>query len=563
MAGENDLTSQFQKAFQNMTTTQKAMVGAILAVTLLALAGLGIWAGQESLAPLASNLAPGDANAIVESLKKQNIPYDLSSDQRTILVPEKRVGELRLNMAGQGLLTGDKLGFEKLETPSLTTTDFVQKIQFRRAVEADLSKTLKEGLPQIVAEARVHITPMNDSPFVTEQQDAKASVLLRLRGVNALSDENTQGIVNIVANSVEGLKPENVVVVDQFGRILSKSGRDPMLGASDSQKKLQREEEDHLVRQVTALLEPVVGLGKVRATANVDLDFDKVKVNEEKFDPQSQVERSVQQKEEQTTRRDGAAGVPGTPSNVAPATGGALPAGVLESSQKKETTTNYEISKTLSSTERAPGTIRRLSLAVIIDHATLWDKDPKGEPVEKLQPRSAEELKKLREQVAAAVGINDKRGDQLTVENIPFASTNNPKEEAEARKQWWFDQGRALVPYLVPTILGVAVFFLLVLPMLKKLSAAINKPAPLRIQSGEGGGEEGAPAKARKITPTKSVAELEAEIEAELNAEGAAGAPEAQRRQLIKKRVQESTTQDPETIASLIRSWMLEDTGGR
>jgi flagellar M-ring protein FliF len=562
MAGENDLTSQFQKAFQSMTTTQKAMVGAILAITILALAGLGIWSTQESLAPLASNLAPGDASAIVELLKKQNIPYDLSSDQRTILVPEKRVGELRLSMAGQGLLTGDKLGFEKLETPGLTTTDLSQKVVLRRAVEADLSKTLKDGLPQLVVEARVHISPANDSPFITEQQEAKASVLLRLRGANALTDENTQGIVNIVANSVEGLKPENVVVVDQFGRILSTTGRDPMVGASDSQKKVQREEEEHLVRQVTELLEPVVGLGKVRATAHVDLDFDKVKINEERYDPQGQVERSIQQKEEASTKRDSAAGVPGTPSNVAPATGAALPPGVLESSNKKETTTNYEITKTLQSTEKAPGTIKRLSLAVIVDHATLWDKDPKGNPVEKLQPRTAEELKKIRDQVAAAVGIVDKRGDQLTVENIPFASTVNPQEEAEVAKQKWLDLAWKFAPTLGWLIFGAIIFFMVVLPMLKKLSSALNKPAPLRIHGTEGG-EPGAATHARKATQTKSVAELEAEIEAELNAEGAAGAPEAQRRQLIKKRVQESTTQDPETIASLIRSWMLEDTGGR
>lgn len=561
MAGENDLTSQFQKAFQNMTVTQKVMVGAILAIAIMALAGIGIWSSQESMATLATNLAPTDANAIVEQLKKQNIPYDLSSDQRTILVPEKRVGELRLSMAGQGLMTGDKLGFEKLETPGLTTTDFSQKVVHRRAVEADLSKTLKEGLPQLVAEARVHITPMNDSPFVTEQQDAKASVLLRLRGAKAISDENTQGIVNIVANSVEGLKPENVVVVDQFGRILSRSGQDATVGASDSQKKIQREEEDYLVRRVTELLEPVVGLGKVRATAHVDMDFDKVKINEERFDPQSQVERSVQQKDLQTVKRSGTTGVPGTPSNVAPATGGALPAGVLESTTQKDVTTNYEISKTLQSTERAPGTVKRVSLAVIVDHATLWEKDPKGEPLEKLQPRTAEELKKYREQVAAAVGIQDKRGDQLTVENIAFAPTLNPKEEADAARQQWIDLAWKFAPMLGWIIIGLIVFFMVVLPMLRKLSAALNKPSPLRIQGAEGA--EGGVPHPRKITPTKSVAELNAEIEAELNAEGASTAPEAQRRQLIKKRVQESTVQDPETIASLIRSWMLEDAGGR
>jgi flagellar M-ring protein FliF len=333
-----------------------------------------------------------------------------------------------------------------------------------------------------------------------------------------------------------------------------------MIGASDNQKKVQREEEDHLVRRITELLEPVVGFGKVRATAHVELDFDKVKIQEEKFDPQSQVERSIQQKDLQTTKRESAAGVPGTPSNVAPATGGALPSGIVESTTQKDTTTNFEISKTQQSTEKAPGSIKRVSLAVIVDHATLWEKDAKGNPVEKLQPRTAEELKKLREQVAAAVGIVEKRGDQLTVENLAFASTVNPKEEAEAAKQKWIDLAMKFAPALGWFIFGAIVFFMVVLPMLKKLSAALNKPAPLRIH-GEGG--EGGTSHARKATPTKSVSELEAEIEAELNAEGASSAPEAQRRTLIKKRVQESTSQDPETIASLIRSWMLEDSGGR
>lgn len=559
MAGENNLTAQFQKAFQNMTTTQRVVVGVILGVSILALAGMGIWASQESMAPLASNLAPSDANSIVESLKKQNVPYELSSDQRTVLVPEKRVGELKLKVAGEGLLQGDKLGFEKLEAPSLTTTDFTQKVIHRRAMETDLARTIKSL--QQVQDATVHITPGNDSPFVSDKEDAKASVLLKLRGSKPLPEENTQAIVNLVAASIEGLKAENVVVIDQYSRILSNTGRDPMTGASDSQKKAQREEEDHLVRRVTELLEPVVGMGKVRATAHVDLDFDKVKYQEEKFDPQGQVERSIQQKEEESTKRDGASGVPGTPSNVAPATGGAGGAGVIENTKKKETTTNYEISKLQRSVEQAPGAVKRMSLAVIVDNNTSWEKDAKGEPVEKSQPRTAEELKKIREQVASAVGIQDKRGDQLTVENMTFASVTNPKEEAEAKKQFWIDQAKALVPYVVPSILGLAIFFLVVLPMLKRLSAAINKPTPLRIQGGEGG--EGGTTSARKATPAKSMAELEAEIEAELNAEGAAGAPEAQRRQLIKKRIQETANTDAETAASLVRSWMIDDQGGR
>ncbi|MBP1626260.1 MAG: fliF [Holophagaceae bacterium] len=561
MAGENNLTSQLQRTLQNMSSTQKAVVGVIVLTFVIVLAGFGVWASQDKMEVLASNLPPGDASTIVESLRKQNIPYDLSSDQRTVFVPEKRVGELKLRFAGEGLLNGDKVGFEKLESPSLTTTDFTQKVVHRRALEADLAKTIRSL--QQVQDAVVHITPGSDSPFVTDKEEAKASVLLKLKGGRLLPEENTQAIVNLVAGSVEGLKAESVVIIDQYSRILSRTGRDPMVGASDSQKKVAREEEDHLVRRVTELLEPVVGLGKVRATAHLDLDFDKVKINEERFNPQEQVERSVNQKEEKITKSEGGAGVPGTASNVAPAAGGGGRAGVLENSEKKETTTNYEISKTLRSVEQAPGTIKRVSLAVIVDHATSWEKPAKGDPKEKITPRTAEELKKIRDQVAAAVGIKEDRGDQLTVENIPFASMENPKEEAAAQKQYWIDQAKALVPYLLPTILGLVVLFLIVIPMLKKLSSAINRPSPLRVHAGEEGEEGGSVSSSRRITHTKTKTkeELAAEIEAELNAEGASSAPEAQRRQLIKKRIQESSTGDAETVASLVRSWMLEDTG--
>jgi flagellar M-ring protein FliF len=487
------------------------------------------------------------------------VPYELSGDQRTILVPESKVGSLRLKFAGDGTLSGDKLGFEKLENAGLGTTDFSQKVIHRRAMEAELAKTIKSL--QQVAEATVHITPSNDSPFLTEKEDAKASVLLKLRGSRLLPDENTQAIVNLVAASVEGLKPDQVVVIDQFSRILSRTGRDPMVGASDAQKKVAREEEDYMVRRVTDLLEPVVGIGKVRATAHVDLDFDKVKISEEKFDPQGQVERSVQQKDEKVQKRDAGAGIPGTASNVAPATGGAS-ANVTENTEKKDTTTNYEISKTVRAIDQATGSVKRMTLAVIVDHASTWDKDPKGEPVQKFTPRTADELKKIRDQVSAAVGIQPKRGDELTVENMAFATLQvNPKEEADAKKQFWVDLGLKALPYAAWGIVGFIVFFMLLLPMLRRMSAAINRPAPMRVASAEGG--EGGLAMpggtTRKPVQVKSMSEIEAEIEAELNADAAFSAPEARRRELIKKRLQNDSNEDPETIASLVRSWLLEE----
>ncbi|MBI4911345.1 MAG: flagellar M-ring protein FliF [Acidobacteria bacterium] len=555
MAGENNLADQFRKAFEGMSPTQRLTVGAISLTVLLALAGLGVWAAQDPMDVLFSNLPPSDANRIVEELRKQQVAYDLSQDQRTVSVPKSRVGDLRLKFAGDGLPRGEAIGFEKLENLSPLAGDFDRKVLYRRALESQLAGTIKSL--QQVSEATVHLSPVNDSPFATEKEDAKASVLLKLKGQKLLPEENTQAIVNLVAASVEGLKPENVVVVDQYSRILSRSGRDPMVGATDAQKKVQREEEDYLVRRVTELLEPVVGLGKVRATAHVDLDFDKVKIQKEEFDPQGQVERSVSQKEEKSSKREGSGGVPGTASNVAPASAPAGGGGGTETGDKKETTTNYEITKTQRVVEQAPGSVKRLSLAVVLDNAQVWEKDPKGETVGKSVPRSAEEIKKIRDQVASAVGIQEKRGDLLTVENLAFASLTGPLEKIP----WW----QPLLDYvsrnggqLVFLLLGLAVFFFVILPMLRRISATLNRPAPLRIAGADGVVSEGG-VPVKKFTPTKTLQELEAEIEADLNAEGITQAPEAQRRQLIKKRIHESATSDPETVASLVRSWMLED----
>jgi flagellar M-ring protein FliF len=554
MAGENSLADQFANAFKSMSATQRVMVAAISVTVLLALAGLGLWASQETKGVLVSNVSPQDASAIVAQLDKMQVPYELSSDQRTILVPESKIGPLRLKFAGDGILSNDKFGFEKLENAGIGTTDFAQKVINRRAMEASLAKTIM-SLRQ-VADATVHITPANDSPFITDKEDAKASVLLKLRGTQPLPDENTQAIVNLVAASVESLKPENVVVIDQYSRILSRTGQDPMIGASDSQKKAAHEEENYLVRRVTDLLEPVVGIGKVRATAHVDLDFDKVKINSETFDPQGQVERSVQQKEEKIQKRNGPTGIPGTPSNVAPANAAASAGAILEDSDKKETTTNYEISKTVRAVDQATGTVKRLSLAVIVDDASTWIKNAKGEPVLKPIPRTPDEMKKIRDQVAAAVGIDPKRGDELTVENLAFAVPQaNPKEESEAKKQFWIDLGMRYLPTGIALLVGAIVFFMIIMPMLKRLSSALNRPTPLRVTPAE----SEAAAAARRATPVRSMAELEAEIEAELNADAAFSAPEARRREVIRKRLQEGSAEDPETMASLVRSWLLEE----
>jgi len=557
------ILQQIKKAFLSLTTIQKSMVVAITLVLFIFLAGLSVWASREPMGVLMSELNPIDANAVIESLKKQSVKYELSSDQRTIYVPAKQVSQLRLSIAGEEILSGEKVGFEKLESPGLTTTEFTQKTTYKLAQEKHLAKTLREGLPHIIKDAKVIITPAKDSVFVSEKEEAKASVLLRLVSNRTLPEENVQAITNLVSHSVEGLKPENVVISDHNARILNK--RDTQVKITDTQRKMQREEEYYLVEKVTEQLEPAVGRGKVMASAKVELDFDKVQITEQTFDPQGQVERSVQTEEEKSTKRQPPLGIPGTPTNVAPADAEAFGANIFETMDKKKSTTNFEISNTVRAVDKSPGSIRRISISVLLDEKITWERNSRGHYEQKPLPWTPAELEKFRNLVAGATGIDNSRGDIVTVDSISFAATADPREEEAATRQYWIDLAKILAPFAI--ILIGFIGWLIYKFITREKEVPEEEPTLLEVV------EEEAEAKAAAVVaegeemaeappPPKTLAELRAEIEQEINADTASQAPEAQRREVIKQRVTEVISADPENAASLVRSWLADDDGG-
>ncbi|MEJ7617334.1 MAG: flagellar basal-body MS-ring/collar protein FliF [Pyrinomonadaceae bacterium] len=409
--------TQYVELWKRLKGGQRvAIVVAVLAT--LGLSGALIYYGsQPTYGVLFADLKPADAQAIVDKLKTANVSYSLSDGGTTISVPRERITELRLQMAGTGVLSGGHVGFDIFDRSSFGATDFAQKVNYQRAIEGELARTL-EGMDEVES-ARVHVTRPRESLFADKAERAKASVVLRIRQGRELSRERTESAVNLVASAVEGLDPADISLMDTRGRLLSAPTR-MMGGVSDAgafntHLEARRKMESETAARVISLLEPVTGTGHVRADVAADLDFSQVEQTEEKYNPQSAVMRSQQTSSEQRNGAAAQGGIAGTRAND-PATPLAAPTSpstpARPGDQRTATTTNWEIDKTVKRTiSGGAGRINRLSVSVVVDY-----KNSNGTSV----VRAPEELQKMQEIVAAAVGIDATRGDQIVVQSIPF-----------------------------------------------------------------------------------------------------------------------------------------------
>jgi len=560
MAAGSNILDQVVNAYHGLKTIQKSMVIAILGIVFIFLIAMVVWSNQEHMALLATELNPSDANAVVEELKRLKVKHEIGSDNQSIYVPEKQVGRLRVAIFGGNVaLSGDKVSWSKLETPSLTSTEFSQKNIFWRTLEEELGKNLRDAFPTIITKAVVKISPPTESVFIQDKEPAKASVSLHLRSPKVPNIEAIQSIMNVVAYSVQGLKPDDVNVTDQFLRNLSKKEEPPGV-ITEAQKLLQRDEEDRLAAKVRDLLEvPVGGRDRVRVTTTVELDFDKTHIKEQTFDPQSQVERSVHQGKEEVVKREGPLGVPGTPSNVAPADPGLGDRDVVESAKREESITNYEISTKMMTVEKNPGNIKRVNISVMLDYKDTYPMNLKGEFELKRVPYTPEEIEKFNSLVASGVGIDTTRGDSVSVHCIEFAPKVSPLEEEAARRQYWLNVAKFLAPF-------VLLFLTACIWMLYKL---LSRPKELpqeevvqllqdQTETEEVEGEEGEKVAAQP----KTLAEIKQEIQDQLNADASAAAsPESQRREVIKERIIEIIAADPENAASMVRTWLVDEEG--
>jgi flagellar M-ring protein FliF len=538
-------------------------------VATVALLGAIIYYGsQPDYGVLFSDLKAPDAQSIVEKLKAANVPYTLSGNGTTIQVPQERISELRLQMAGEGALSGGHVGFDLFDKTNFGATDFAQQVNYRRAIEGELARTL-EGMDEVES-ARVHITPKKESVFTEKEENAKASVMLRVRQNKELSNERTDAIISLIASSVEGLDPSNVSVMDTRGRLLSsgrsKSGALNDAGVFQSQLEAKQKYEAETSARVIALLEPVVGENRVKADIAADVDFSQIEQTEEKYDPQSQVIRSQQTTSEQRNQTTaGNGGVAGARSNDPTTQTPPTPAANQpnNSDQRSNQTTNYEISKTTRRTIGGGGKVNRMSVSVVVDY-----KNVNG--VETI--RTTDEIKQIQDLVAAAVGVDTNRGDAVVVQTMAF---NKPADEAAANGAW-IDNNKQLLAtalkYGSLVLIALLILLFVIRPARRALKAAARPPQltgeeKKLLPPGDSGENEERRELENKNPGEKNLAgqtmmtvgELQAKLEGGLEREAEPLNPEFIRADTIKKDLIEQSINNTEMVVSTLRGWLREN----
>ena len=551
------LAAKMRSLTAPFSTGQLVTLGATFVLVVGLVAGSAMWLTQPNYALLLADMDAETTAQVVSRLKAMKVPYKLDEGGGGVRVPASRVDELRLELTSQGPPASGRIGFEIFDRTAFGATEFQEKVNFRRALEGEIARTV--ATLSEVAGARVHIAMGKESVF-GEPRPTTASVILRLRTDRPLAASTVNGIANLVAAGVEGLRPESVVIVDTFGRPLAKPRPDEGDGVGSAQLERQQRLERELAARVTSMLEPVVGAERVRVNVALVLNPETKEQTQEIYDPNTPALRSRQTSSDATASGQMAAA--GVASGVAPGTAGAranlpppAPAAGQPAMQTQTTTgpsasrttetVNNEISRTTTRTIQPPGEISRLSVAVIIDDDHVVKTDNGVSTVTRV-PRAAEQLKKIEESVSAAVGLNTERGDRLTVQNIAFEE--QAVEEVAAptilqrfQPQLW--EGARIGAVLVVAALA---FLFFVRPVTRRLAAPALQAAVV-VSAGEPGQR------------VRTVAEMQHEIEAQLDAAAALQAGENLRLPVLTRRVTEASQKEPEHVAKVLRSWMAEE----
>ena len=367
--------NQFRKLLSSLTLRQQISIGLALAAVGGGLWLFARWNRERDFHPLYANLAAEDAGAVMQKLKEEGVEFRVDDSGTGLRVPADKVAELRLRMAAAGLPKSGRIGFELFDKNSFGLTEFAEQVNYRRAIEGELERSI--GALSEIERARVHISLPKDSVFLESKQEAKASVVVSLRLGAKLSAQNGAAITYLVASAVDRLAPEAVTVLDSHGNLLVRPRKVAEAGADQPEVDLdyrQKMERD-LALKISSTLEPLLGADKFRVGASVDVDFTSGDQSEETFDPNKSVIVSAQKTEDISA---GAlqAGVPGTASNLPRPP--ARPAGSATGTTRKTENISYQTSRVVRRTRIPAGAVKRMSLAVLLDHNIRWEGAGRG-----------------------------------------------------------------------------------------------------------------------------------------------------------------------------------------
>jgi len=502
-----------------MTPSQVMMLFGVVAGSIVGLVLIVGWLNTVDYARLYSNISDDEAGEIITFLEDSKIPYELADGGSTISVPSDQVYKTRISLASSGLPRGGSIGYSIFDQNNLGMTDFLQNLNFRRALEGELTRTIMQ-LAEVSA-ARVHIVIPKDRLFKEDQKDATASVVLKLKGNNGLSKSQLAGISHLVASSVEGLTPSNITIVDYNGDLLS-SGRDDnvLAGLSSSQLEVRKQVESYLENKSESMLGGVLGAGKAVVRVTADLNFQQIERTSETFDPNAPSIRSEERVKSSNTTSDKAEEY-------------------SESSAEDNSetlVTNYELNKTVEHIVNAIGTIDRLSVAVMIDGTYTPVENDNGETEMIYEPRTQEELDRLASIVKSSIGFNQQRNDQIEMVNIGF-DRQNLDDDREFLDQMYMRDFYMEIARKVGYVLLIAFLFLYFRKKAMKLFATLSKLAPPTPAA--------SPRRAAEQTAAAEVEEPPEVIQ-------------QKRAPTLTDQMQETAKKQPEEIAKAIRTMMVE-----
>ncbi len=441
-------------------------LGLMAMITVAVAAGLAVffWSQKTPMVPLYTGLDQKATAEATDLLRAAQIPFQLDAATGAITVPEKNLHDARLKLAGSGLTDSGRLGFEMMERdPGFGVSQFVENARYQHALETELVRTITTLRP--VRDARVHLAIPKPSAFTRRREVASASVVLELRGGQQLERNQVDAIVHMVASSIPDLAPERVTVVDQSGRMLTITDPTSEAAVNAAQFEQVRRQETSFNQRIRELLEPMTGVGRVNPEVSVDMDFSVIEEAREMYNGEPQKVRS-EQISENSTAVAGPQGVPGAASNTPP---GPAPEPVASTPTEtsKNATRNYELDRTLQHTRQPAGRIKRVSVAVLVDHVPRPGANGKVTD----QPLSAAELTRVEALVKQAVGFNAERGDTVSVMNAPFVREN---VAVEAPKWWEHPQARDALRVALGALLVLALVFGVLRPALRQLTGQVE-----------------------------------------------------------------------------------------
>lgn len=570
-------TEQEKKGFGDLLARLRAnpripLIVAAAAVVAIVIA-MVLWAKQPSYSVLYNNLTDEDGGAIVTQLTQMNIPYRFAENGGALMVPEANVHELRLRLAQQGLPKGGSVGFELLDKEKFGISQFSEQVNYQRALEGELARTIESLGP--VKSARVHLAMPKPTLFVREQKAPSASVTLTLQPGRALDEGQIQAIAHMVSSSVAGLPPGNVTVVDQTGRLLTRSdsaGRD----LNDAQLKYAAEVEARYQQRIEAILNPILGQGNVHAQVTAQINFDTAEQTDEKYQPNANPSNSaIRSRQTSTSDQSGSpypGGVPGAlsnqpaPANTAPVTTpnnnaangqnangqnangqnnaannanqttstAAASAGPTNS--RRDDTVNYELDRTIRHTKVNVGDVQRLSVAVVVNFRA----DDKGKAV----ALNEQQLKQIEDLTREAMGYSQNRGDSINVVNSQFNTTEPVTTDLPFwQQQSFFDQLMNAGKWLLIALVAFILYRKLVRPHLVRKQAAEKAAAEAVAARATEQPEE----EAFNVQLSKDELDQERKSTNRMSAE------------VMSQRIRDMSENDPRVVALVIREWMSKE----